>query len=77
MNKWIDDNKPPVRKIAAAAIPGYRLAAVATEDVQPEEVYLSVPRSVIMSVETAERSDLEPVISVRHPTATTAVCLNH
>lgn len=67
LNRWIDDNKPPVRKIQAAAVPGYRLAAVAAEDIAPEEVYLAVPRSVIMSVETAERSsDLRPVLSVRH-----------
>ena len=45
---------PPVAAIQAEVAPnGMRLGAFATRDITPEEVYLSVPQSLIMDVQSA------------------------
>lgn len=55
-NQWFRASKPSHSKIEAAVIPGFRIGAVAVEDVAAESPYLGVPTAVIMDSEVAYRN---------------------
>lgn len=52
-NAWFLASNPPVSKIQAVPMPIYRIGTITTGPVQAEEVYLSVPTSIIMDSEEA------------------------
>ena len=60
-NAWIEARGFPVNKLRAETIPGMRVGTVATGDIAPEEVYLSVPLHSIMDLRTSRRSSMGPV----------------
>ena len=63
-NEWFDAQNPPVALIKATwAGAGMRMGVVATRDIDPEEPYLSVPETAIMSTATAFKCpDVGPVL---------------
>ena len=59
-NAWVASFSPAVLKIEAAVVGGgMRLGVLASQDLQPEEVYLSLPPDAVMSAQSARRSALE------------------
>jgi len=59
-NSWLASMKPAVLKIEAAVVgEGMRLGVTASSDIQPEEVYLSLPLEAIMSAGSAQVSNLK------------------
>jgi len=52
-NEFIDSLNLPANKIRAQAVEGMRLGTVATEDLESEEVYISLPSSAVIDTVTA------------------------
>ncbi|KAL7492110.1 hypothetical protein ACHAWT_001862 [Skeletonema menzelii] len=52
-NQFIDSLNLPVNKIRAQAVEGMRLGAVATEDLESEEVYISLPPNAVIDAASA------------------------
>lgn len=50
-NAWFDEHNPENSKIRAAAMRNFRIGTVATKEIKEEEVYLSIPDTIIMSGE--------------------------
>lgn len=55
-NAWLSGQDLPIAKLKAQVVPGMRIGAVATENIAPEELYLSVPLRIIMDSHSARRS---------------------
>ncbi len=52
-NEFIDSLNLPVNKIRAQAVEGMRLGAAATEDLESDEVYISLPSNAVIDAATA------------------------
>lgn len=63
-NEWFQSEikAPAVCKIEAKIIPGFRIGTVATEDISEEDIYLSVPKKMILDVNYVNDGRADPVL---------------
>jgi hypothetical protein len=67
-NQWfqaaVDNNKPSsaISLLQAVEFDGYRIGAVATLDIQAEEIYLQVPSSIILDSKKAKSSPVSELL---------------
>eukprot|EP00742_Colponemidia_sp_Colp-10_P004263 GILJ01004548.1.p1 GENE.GILJ01004548.1~~GILJ01004548.1.p1 ORF type:complete len:447 (-),score=75.82 GILJ01004548.1:54-1394(-) len=54
-NDWVAKSNFPVNKLKVQVLPGMRAGAIATEEIQDNELYLSVPFDTIMSEQVLPR----------------------
>jgi hypothetical protein len=61
-NKWFQSGiePPAVCKIEAKMIPGFRIGTVTTEDVSEEDIYLTVPKNMILDVNYVNDGRADP-----------------
>jgi histone-lysine N-methyltransferase SETD3 len=52
-NEWIEKGGLPHNKLTTIPVKGMRLGTIASEDITPEEVYISVPEELCMDRESA------------------------
>lgn len=60
--KWLKDNGVDHSLIAIEEFPGYGYGLKATADIKKDDLLLSIPRKIIMSVESARNSQMGPLI---------------
>jgi hypothetical protein len=63
-NQWFQAGieAPAVCKIKAEMIPGFRIGTVVTEDVSEEDVYLTVPKNMILDVNYVNDGRADPAL---------------
>lgn len=47
-NRWFQSTNPSINHLKASFLPGWRIGTITTTDVKQEDVYLGVPKSIIM-----------------------------
>lgn len=61
-NEWFNSHNPKINHLVVSVIPGMRIGAITTRDINEDDIYLTVPNEIIMDYLVARNSTIGPVL---------------